>query len=163
MLRQVIDHDAVPALALGSIERLVGAIKQIDKGFRRWCKPGDAKTGGDQSLIPGDGREGFAFKRTGDKCTQPFRRIYRSQQASLGQQDGKLLPAISSGNVDFSDVRTEQLANFSQDIISSFVAVNFVYGVEMIHIDHDHRKIALKAACSLKFALAELEQVPAIE
>jgi hypothetical protein len=103
------------------------------------------------------------FHRT-DGRPQPFRDLLGFGPAGFGQENGELLAPVAAGDVEAPNTLDATLSRTPQDAISDQMAEGVIDLLEVVEVDHDHRKLARAPLCLLHLRLPVREEpAPGVE
>lgn len=148
--RAVVDSNAVLARALRLIKSVIGITNEtsgVDL-VDAWFDHTKTETRG-QLHRARLGAEGISV----DHLAQSLRKEPGSVDRSLRKRDQELVASIAGREVDLTDVLSDQLAHLGKNEATEEMIVGVVYGLEVVHVHHDHANGAVEPARARKFGV----------
>lgn len=153
------EHDAVASGRFGGEERLVGDPQDVVQAGL----PGQTQAGDADADRAGHRSRAGIDAEAGHPAAKPFGEDGGAVGIRLGQQDGELLPAVSTEEVVPSQAGQGHGGKGSQDGVADQVAVGIVDPLEIVEVRHQQGEGSPGAAVARDLLLGEIEEGAAVE
>ncbi len=102
-------------------------------------------------------------REVGNGLAEAFGNLDRNGKIRFRQQEGELLAAITSRDINPACVLADAIGQRPQNLIADGMAVSVVDPFEVVDIEHQHRKGPPKTQCAFEFTFTELEKSAPVE